>query len=111
MQARLSEGPPIGVPTIVLHGADDGATLPSATEDQEARFTGGYARELLPAIGHFPPREAPAEVAAAVLRLVRGGAGLRRVACGGVAEGRLAAAPTMTGAGCWRRSVAAHGAA
>jgi pimeloyl-ACP methyl ester carboxylesterase len=73
VQARLSEGRPIGVPTIVLHGADDGATLPSATEGQDARFTGGYAREVLPAVGHFPPREAPAEVAAAILRLVREG--------------------------------------
>jgi pimeloyl-ACP methyl ester carboxylesterase len=73
VQARLAAGPPIAVPAIVLHGGDDGATLPSATEGQEARFTGGYVREVLPGVGHFPPREAPAEVAAAVLRLVREG--------------------------------------
>lgn len=73
VQARLAEGPPIGVPAIVLHGEDDGATLPSATEGQEGRFAAGYVREVLPGVGHFPPREAPAEVAAAVLRLVREG--------------------------------------
>jgi pimeloyl-ACP methyl ester carboxylesterase len=63
--ARLANDPPISVPTVVLHGDEDGATLLSATAGKERYFTGGYARILVRGAGHFVQREAPAAVAAA----------------------------------------------
>jgi pimeloyl-ACP methyl ester carboxylesterase len=63
--AKLAGSPPIGVPTIVLHGDEDGATLPSATSDKERYFTSTYQRVVLPGIGHFVQREAPWAVAEA----------------------------------------------
>ena len=53
------------MPTIVLHGDEDGATLLSATIDKEGYFTGTYQRVVLPGIGHFVQREAPWAVAEA----------------------------------------------
>jgi pimeloyl-ACP methyl ester carboxylesterase len=67
LERRLAENPAIEVPTIVLHGLDDGATLPSATENQKSSFPSRYERRVLTGVGHFVPREAPSEVAAAIL--------------------------------------------
>jgi pimeloyl-ACP methyl ester carboxylesterase len=69
LEARLAENPPIQVPTIVLHGADDGATLVAASEGKDQFFTVGYERLVLAGIGHFIPREAPAQAAQAILRV------------------------------------------
>lgn len=60
------EPPPIRVPTRVLHGVDDACILPATTEGKESYFTGGYARQLLPGVGHFPQREQPEAVIAAI---------------------------------------------
>jgi pimeloyl-ACP methyl ester carboxylesterase len=69
LEARLADAPPIGTPTIVLHGEEDGGTLVSATAHQERLFTSSYERRTLPGVGHFVPREAPQEVADAILGL------------------------------------------
>lgn len=61
----LAAIPPIAVPTLVLHGAEDGATLLEATENRDAFFTAAYARVVLPGVGHFVQREAADHVAAA----------------------------------------------
>jgi EmrB/QacA subfamily drug resistance transporter len=67
-EARLSAGPPIAVPTIVLQGADDGLEPggpgPSPTD---RLFTGGFARRVVEGAGHFPHREKPDAVVEAVL--------------------------------------------
>ena len=47
------------VPTLYLHGADDGATLPETTAGKEHHFRGDYLRRVLPGVGHFVPRECP----------------------------------------------------
>ncbi|MGI8650270.1 MAG: alpha/beta fold hydrolase [Rubrobacter sp.] len=62
LEAELSGPPRITVPTVVLMGADDGATLPELSEGKEAFFTGGYRREVLPGVGHFVQRERPDKV-------------------------------------------------
>lgn len=67
LEERLAGPPPIPVPTTVLMGKEDGATLPELSEDKERFFTGGYRREVLPGVGHFIPREAPERVVEAVL--------------------------------------------
>ena len=69
IERRLAVRPMIGVPTLVLHGADDGV-LPAAASDGHARlFTGFYERRVLAGVGHNPPQEAPSIFADAVLDL------------------------------------------
>jgi pimeloyl-ACP methyl ester carboxylesterase len=68
IEARLAALPPIAVPTIVLHGADDGVS-PLATSDDVSRFTGPCRREIVPGAGHNLPQETPDPVVRAVLEL------------------------------------------
>src|SRR5262249_10418381 len=64
---RAKAAKSISVPTLVIHGALDGATSPSASEHQGKFFVAGYARHVLDGIGHFPTREAPDKVASLLL--------------------------------------------
>ena len=66
---RLAEPPVIGVPTIMLQGAEDRDNLPVTSERKERHFKGTYERRLLPGIGHFVPREAPKIFADAILEM------------------------------------------
>ena len=59
--------PTITVPTRLLHGANDGCLLPETSEGKERFFTGGYDREVLPNVGHFPQREQPSAVIEVIL--------------------------------------------
>jgi len=72
IERRLGALPPITVPTVVLHGEGDGVTPVDRSESHRRFFTGAYARQLIPIVGHNLPQEAPREFAAAVLNLVRG---------------------------------------
>ena len=68
-ERRLAAQPPITVPTIVLHGHDNGVS-PVASSERHARlFKGSYERRVIPGVGHNLPQEAPEEFAAAVLAL------------------------------------------
>jgi pimeloyl-ACP methyl ester carboxylesterase len=67
---RLAARPPIPVPTIVLHGGDNGVSPPARSEGHAPFFTGKYERRVLPGIGHNLPQEAPPEFGEAVLALV-----------------------------------------
>lgn len=69
LEPRLAAQPVIAVPTIVLHGADDGVSPPEQSAEHARHFTGPYAREVVPNAGHNLPQEAPDAFAAAVLRL------------------------------------------
>jgi pimeloyl-ACP methyl ester carboxylesterase len=66
--ALLAPHPPVRVPTVVIHGAHDGATLLEATEGKYAFFPAGYERIVVPNAGHFVQREEPALVARAIAR-------------------------------------------
>jgi pimeloyl-ACP methyl ester carboxylesterase len=57
------------VPTIALHGADDGVNPPALSEAHHKYFTGFYQRRVLENVGHNPPQEAPQALAEAVLEL------------------------------------------
>jgi pimeloyl-ACP methyl ester carboxylesterase len=70
IERRLAAQPPITVPTKVLHGGADGVGPPEESEGDAVHFTGPYARQVLPGIGHDVPQEAPDAFAAAVLALV-----------------------------------------
>lgn len=61
-EAAMSPAPVLDVPTLVLHGEQDGVNHPDMSAGKESYFRGGYARRLLPGVGHFPQREAPQEV-------------------------------------------------
>jgi pimeloyl-ACP methyl ester carboxylesterase len=69
-ESRLTAQPSISVPTIVLHGSDDGVT-PLAISERHARFfKGAYERGVVPGVGHNLPQEAPQQFATAVLSLI-----------------------------------------
>ena len=69
IEVLLEVQPPISVPTMVLHGLEDGVGPPSLEDREAHRFTGRYSRELVPVAGHFLPRETPERVVAAIRRL------------------------------------------
>jgi len=72
IERRLALLPPIGVPTVVLHGEGDGV-MPAEMSRGHARFfTGPYRYQTIPLAGHNLPQEAPAAVTAAVLDLLSG---------------------------------------
>ena len=65
-QEALEGLPRIAVPTLVMHGDADGATLPEATADRAHLFESLYRRVVLPGIGHFIQREDPGALDAAI---------------------------------------------
>jgi pimeloyl-ACP methyl ester carboxylesterase len=69
-EERLAMRVPIAVPTVVLHGADNGVTPASSSERHAGLFTGRYERRVIPVIGHNVPQEAPREFAEAILALL-----------------------------------------
>jgi pimeloyl-ACP methyl ester carboxylesterase len=72
LEARLASPPPIRVPTLLIHGADDGVNDPVTSEGKEPLFAGPYRRVLLPGAGHFPQRERPQAVNDEVVGFLRG---------------------------------------
>lgn len=69
-ERRLAAQPKIAVPTIVLHGSDNGVTPVAVSEDHARFFRGAYERRVIPVTGHNLPQEAPSDFAAAVLSLL-----------------------------------------
>jgi pimeloyl-ACP methyl ester carboxylesterase len=69
-ERRLSAQPPIAVPTIALHGSDDGVTPLGTSENHDRFFRAAYERRVIPLAGHNLPQEAPRDFAAAVLSVV-----------------------------------------
>lgn len=69
----LAALPPVGVPTAVLHGREDGATIPETSEGKDRYFTAGYDRRVLEGVGHFIPRERPKAVADVILSTLGSG--------------------------------------
>ena len=72
LERRLAVQPPIGVPSIVLHGECDGVGPPQQSADASRHFSGSYERKVVPVAGHFLSREAPQAVVDAVLALAAG---------------------------------------
>ena len=71
VEARLAAQPSIGVPTINLHGAEDGVTPARGSEGHRRYFTASYERRVLENVGHNPPQEAPQVFADAILQLCK----------------------------------------
>jgi pimeloyl-ACP methyl ester carboxylesterase len=70
VERHLAERPPITVPTIVLHGADDTVSPPRRSEADMSMFPAGTARYIVPGAGHFMPREKPQAVVDALCSLL-----------------------------------------
>jgi len=69
-ERRLAAQPTIPVPTVALHGRDNGVHPAETSEHHHRYFTGRYERRLLDGVGHNLPLEAPRPFANAVLALV-----------------------------------------
>jgi pimeloyl-ACP methyl ester carboxylesterase len=71
-ERRLAERPKVEVPTIVLHGGDDGfgRPAPAATDAERRQFPKLVARRVVAGAGHFVPHEAPQVVAEAMLEVL-----------------------------------------
>src|SRR5690242_6660553 len=59
LEASLAGQPTIKVPTIILHGADDGVGPPASSIPRDRLFTRLIERKLIPRAGHFLSRENP----------------------------------------------------
>ena len=70
VERQLAAQPPITVPTIVLHGADDGVGPAEESERHARHFTARYERRVIPGAGHNLPQEAPGAVVEAVRALL-----------------------------------------
>ena len=62
---------PIAVPTLMLHGADDGCVGAELVQGMDAFFPRGLRVEIVPGTGHFVHQEDPARVNALVLDFLR----------------------------------------
>ncbi|MBM3225219.1 MAG: alpha/beta hydrolase [Candidatus Tectomicrobia bacterium] len=70
VEHHLATRPPITVPSMVLHGADDMVSRPQRSEGDMAMFPPGTVRKVIPGVGHFMPREKPQVVVDALLTLL-----------------------------------------
>lgn len=66
LDERLRQDPLIRVPTLHIHGAQDGANGLATTEGKADLFTAGYELQVISDAGHFPQRERPDLVQAMV---------------------------------------------
>src|SRR5262245_11532488 len=73
IERRLAARPPVAVPSVILHGGDDAVDPAAQSERHLERFPTGTERVVVPGAGHFLPREKPAAVAEAALRLLARG--------------------------------------
>jgi pimeloyl-ACP methyl ester carboxylesterase len=71
VERRLAARPPILVPTVVLHGAEDTVSPPPRSEAHMALFPAATARHVVAGAGHFLPREQPGAVVEALLTLLQ----------------------------------------
>ena len=70
VERKLAERPRIEVPSVILHGADDGVDFPQRSERHPAMFPAETERHVIPGAGHFLPREQPRAVVDALLPLL-----------------------------------------
>ena len=68
LERKIKETKRIATPTIYVSGAVDGVNPPEAAKDVPSKFSGSFEALLLDRVGHFPTREAPDAIAAALIR-------------------------------------------
>jgi pimeloyl-ACP methyl ester carboxylesterase len=70
IERRLAERPPVTVPSVVLHGAEDTVDPPRGSEAHMSRFPAGTERRVIERAGHFMPRERPDAIITALALLL-----------------------------------------
>jgi pimeloyl-ACP methyl ester carboxylesterase len=70
IEQHLASRPAITVPSVVLHGAEDGVALQRPGDRDLARFPVGTRQEVVAGAGHFFPREQPGAVVEALRSLL-----------------------------------------
>ncbi|MGF6962861.1 pimeloyl-ACP methyl ester carboxylesterase [Paraburkholderia youngii] len=71
-ETRLNPAPALSVATLVLHGGADTCNHPDRVRaDESATSVGDMSGRVLDGVGHFPQREAPRDVADAILQFCR----------------------------------------
>ena len=71
LEERVKATPMLALPTLYLHGAEDGVNPPATADKVAEKFAGPFERIEISGVGHFPQREAPGAVVAALLKLLR----------------------------------------
>ncbi len=71
IEAQLATQPIIHVPTIVLHGRDDGVAPLEGSVRHQRFFSGRYERHEIDKAGHNLPQEAPVAFADAIMAVGR----------------------------------------
>ena len=56
----------------MLHGAADGVNHPDMSAGKDQFFRGPHERKLIEGVGHFPRREATAQVTDELIRFLQG---------------------------------------
>ncbi|UPK39313.1 alpha/beta hydrolase [Bradyrhizobium sp. 186] len=69
LEARASG--PIAVPSLYLHGTNDGCMSTQLSEGMEAACTNGFERVMMPGVGHFLHLEQPGALLGHVLRFLK----------------------------------------
>jgi pimeloyl-ACP methyl ester carboxylesterase len=67
VEARVKATKQLATPMLYIQGAVDGVNPPEASTRVPGKFSGPFRLVQLEGVGHFPPREAPGEVADALL--------------------------------------------
>lgn len=62
---------PIAVPTLYLHGEQDGCMSVRLSDDMAAAFTKGFERVVMPGVGHFLHLEEPEAVLSHILPFLK----------------------------------------
>jgi pimeloyl-ACP methyl ester carboxylesterase len=72
VEKQLATRPPVLVPSMLIHGGDDGfgAPPPDVSAGERALFPKLVAKRIVPGAGHFVPHEKPEAVAAAILDVI-----------------------------------------
>ncbi len=68
LEDRVKATKTLSLPTLYFQGEVDGVNPPSSTKAVPDKFNGPFGWISLPGVGHFTQREAPAEVAAQLIR-------------------------------------------
>jgi len=70
LRQKLAEIEKLSTPTPMIHGKSDNCVGLKPFEDSAPFFSGEYRRLALDGVGHFPHREAPTLVAAAIVEFL-----------------------------------------
>ncbi len=71
LEERIKATETLALPVLYIQGEADGVNPPYVSENVYKRFKGYFKRVLLPGVGHFPSREAPAKLSKILLEFLK----------------------------------------